>query len=72
MEHVSKKTGKTYQVAEAMAQPECDGVRKTYDMTLYIYFPTELEFINDTSSVYIAGWHFGPYTPEDAEEYIID
>lgn len=46
---------------------------KTFDITVYLQFPTKEQYDNDEDcSVRIAGWHFGDYDPETADQFIED
>ena len=61
------KNGVEYQIGSIIS-PD----RKTFDITVYLRFPTEEEYETGNDNVELVGWHFGDYDPAVADQYIKD
>lgn len=59
------KNGIEYQIGNITSP---DG--KTFDITVYLQFPTQEQYDNEDYTVKIAGWHFGDYDPNTADQFI--
>ena len=61
------KNGVEYQIGHVITPDD-----KSFDIIVYLRFPTEEDEAAGDDNVKLAGWHFGDYDPAVADQYIED
>ena len=61
------KNGVEYQIGHVTASNN-----ESFDIIVYLRFPTEEDEAAGDDNVKLAGWHFGDYDPAVADQYIED